>query len=69
MVVDATPTFYLEHLKRLREKGIQADFMLGNTPQLETVERLIRRGLYMGPLNHCYVAHRRRRRRARTRSR
>ena len=56
MVVDATPTFYLEHLKRLREKGIQAYFMLANTPQLETVERLIRRGLYMGPLNHCYVA-------------
>ncbi len=56
MVVDATPTFYLEHLKRLREKGIQVYFMLGNTPQLETVERLIRRGHYMGPLNHCYVA-------------
>ncbi len=56
MVVDATPTFYVEHLKRLRENGIQAYFMLANTPQLETVERLIRRGLYMGPLNHCYVA-------------
>jgi uncharacterized protein (DUF849 family) len=56
MVIDATPTFYVEHLKRLREKGIQAYFMLANTPQLETVERLIRRGLYMGPLNHCYVA-------------
>ena len=56
MVVDATPTFYLEHLKRLREKDIQVYFMLANTPQLETVERLIRRGQYMGPLNHCYVA-------------
>jgi len=56
MVVDATPTFYVEHLRRLREKGIQAYFMLANTPQLETVERLVRRGLYMGPLNHCYVA-------------
>ncbi len=56
MVVDATPTFYLEHLKRLRAKGIQPYFMLGNAPQLETVERLIRRGQYMGPLNHCYVA-------------
>ena len=30
--------------------------MLANTAQLETVERLIRRGQYMGPLNHCYVA-------------
>ena len=56
MVVDATPTFYLEHLKRLREKDIQVYFMLANTAQLETVERLIRRGAYMGPLNHCYVA-------------
>ena len=56
MVVDATPTFYLEHLKRLREKDIQVYFMLANTAQLETVERLIRRGDYLGPLNHCYVA-------------
>ena len=56
MVVDATPTFYLEHLKRLREKDIQVYFMLANTAQLATVERLIRRGQYMGPLNHCYVA-------------
>ena len=56
MVVDATPTFYLEHLKRLREKDIQVYFMLANTAQLETVERLIRGGQYMGPLNHCYVA-------------
>jgi uncharacterized protein (DUF849 family) len=29
--------------------------MLSNVSQLETVERLIRRGLYMGPLNHNYV--------------
>jgi uncharacterized protein (DUF849 family) len=56
MVVDATPTFYLEHLKRLRQKDIQVYFMLANAAQLETVERLIRRGDYMGPLNHCYVA-------------
>ena len=56
MVVGATPTFYLEHLKRLREKDIQVYFMLANTAQLETVERLIRRGDYLGPLNHCYVA-------------
>jgi uncharacterized protein (DUF849 family) len=56
MVIDATPSFYIEHLKRLRANGIQPYFMLGNLPQLETVERLVRRGLYMGPLNHCYVA-------------
>ena len=56
MVVDATPSFYLEHLKRLREKRIQPYFMLADVAQLETVERLIRRGVYMGPLNHCLVA-------------
>ncbi len=55
MVTDATPAFYVEHLKRLREHGIQPLFMLAGLAQLETVERLIRRGLYMGPLCHNYV--------------
>jgi uncharacterized protein (DUF849 family) len=55
MVTDATPLFYVEHLKRLRAHDIQPNFMLSNVSQLETVERLIRRGLYMGPLNHNYV--------------
>ena len=44
MVVDATPSFYIEHLKRLRANGIQPYFMLGYIAQLETVERLIRNG-------------------------
>jgi len=56
MVVDATPSFYIEHLKRLRANGIQPYFMLAHIAQLETVERLIRAGHYMGPLNHCLVA-------------
>jgi uncharacterized protein (DUF849 family) len=51
MVADSTPEFYIEHLKRLREHGIQAYFALGTVHQLEIVERLIRRGLYMGPVN------------------
>lgn len=51
MVADSTPEFYIEHLKRLRENGIQAYFALGTVHQLEIVERLIRRGLYMGPVN------------------
>lgn len=51
MVADSTPEFYIEHLKRLREHGIQAYFALGTVHQLEIVERLIRRGLYMGPMN------------------
>ena len=51
MVADSTPEFYIEHLKRLREHGIQAYFALGHVHNLEIVERLIRRGLYMGPVN------------------
>jgi uncharacterized protein (DUF849 family) len=44
----------VEHLKRLVAKGIQPHFMLGSNHQLETVERLIRSGIYTGPLvlNH-----------------
>jgi len=53
---DAGPAFYIEHLKRLRAKGIQPYFMLAHVHQLEIVERLIRAGLYMGPVNHCLVA-------------
>jgi len=55
MVTDATPAFFVEHLKRLRAHEIQPLFMIANIAQLETVERLIRRGLYMGPLNHNIV--------------
>ena len=53
---DAGPAFYIEHLKRLRAHNIQPYFMLGYVHQLEIVERLIRHGVYMGPLNHCLVA-------------
>jgi uncharacterized protein (DUF849 family) len=51
MFTDAGPAFYLEHLKRLKAKGIQPFFTLAHIHQLEIVERLIRRGVYMGPLN------------------
>jgi uncharacterized protein (DUF849 family) len=54
MVIDSTPEFFIEHLKRLREHGIQAYFALAHVHQLEIVERLIRRGLYMGPVNGFY---------------
>jgi uncharacterized protein (DUF849 family) len=54
MVAEASPEFYIEHLKRLRNNGIQAYFALGHIHQLEIVERLIRRGLYMGPVNGFY---------------
>jgi hypothetical protein len=51
MVVDATPAFYLEHLKRLRQHGIQPYFVPAHIHQMEIIERLIRAGVYMGPLN------------------
>ena len=56
MIVPSNPSFYIEHIKRLTAAGIQPHFMLGNLTQLETVERLIRRGLYRGPLVLNYVA-------------
>jgi uncharacterized protein (DUF849 family) len=51
MVVDSTPAFYVEHLKRLRKNKIQPYFVPGHVHQLEIIERLIRSGVYMGPLN------------------
>jgi uncharacterized protein (DUF849 family) len=51
MTVDALPDFYIEHLKRLKAAGIQPYFALMHVHSLELVERLIRRGLDMGPVN------------------
>jgi uncharacterized protein (DUF849 family) len=51
MWVDAGPAFYLEHLKRLRKNRIQPYFVPAHVHQLEIIERLIRAGVYMGPLN------------------
>ena len=51
MWVDAGPAFYLEHLKRLRKNGIQPYFVPAHVHQLELIERLIRAGVYMGPVN------------------
>ena len=56
MVIPAGPAWVAEHLKRLTANGIQAHFMLADVGQLETVERLIRRGVYTGPLVLNYVA-------------
>ncbi|MEV0299223.1 3-keto-5-aminohexanoate cleavage protein [Nocardia sp. NPDC050710] len=55
MVVPAGPTWVEEHLKRLQAAGIQPHFQLASIPQLETVERLIRRGVYTGPLMVTWV--------------
>lgn len=56
MVADATPEFYIEHLKRLRQQKIQPYFQLAHVHTLEEIENLIRQGIYMGPLNHNLVA-------------
>jgi uncharacterized protein (DUF849 family) len=56
LYADAGPAFYIEHLKRLRKNGIQPYFMTAHIHQLEIIERLIRQGLYMGPLNHNLTA-------------
>ena len=50
MTIPSGPAFVEEHLRRLQAAGIQPHFMLGDAGQLETVERLIRRGVYTGPL-------------------
>lgn len=55
MTVPAGPEWVAEHLKRLQAQGIQPHFQLSSIPQLETVERLIRRGVYTGPLNLTWV--------------
>ena len=54
MVADATPEFYIENLRRLRNNGINVYFALPHIHALEIVERLIRQGLYMGPVNGFY---------------
>src|ERR1044071_2612254 len=56
MVVPAEPAWVEDHLRRLQAAGIQPHFQLATVAQLETVERLIRRGVYTGPLNLTWVA-------------
>lgn len=55
MTVPAGPAWVEEHLRRLQANGIQPHFQLSSIPQMETVERLIRRGVYTGPLNLTWV--------------
>ena len=57
MWVDAGPAFYLEHLKRLRKNRIQPYFVPAHVHQLEIIERLIRAGVYMGPLNFAIAGY------------
>ena len=56
MVVPSTPSFFEEHVRRLTARGIQSAFQFYNINSFETVERLIRRGIYKGPLVCNWVA-------------
>ncbi|MBN3786149.1 3-keto-5-aminohexanoate cleavage protein [Burkholderia sp. Ac-20353] len=56
MVVPSNPSWYEEHIRRLVTNGIQPHFMLGGVTSLDTVERMIRSGVYKGPLVLNYVA-------------
>jgi uncharacterized protein (DUF849 family) len=56
MVVPSTPSFVEEHIRRLSAAGIQSAFQFYNLNSFETVERLIRRGVYKGPLVLNWVA-------------
>jgi uncharacterized protein (DUF849 family) len=51
LVADSTPDFFLENIKQLVQHGIQPYFALPHVHGLEIVERLIRKGYYMGPIN------------------
>ena len=56
MTVPAAPLWVEEHVRRLSAKGIQSAFQCYNTNSFESVERLMRRGFYKGPLVMNWVA-------------
>jgi len=56
MVVPSTPSWYEEHIRRLTAAGIQSAFQCYNVNCFETLERLMRRGAYKGPLALNWVA-------------
>jgi len=55
MTVPAGPGWVEEHLKRLQEAKIQPHFQLTGIHSMETLERMVRRGVYRGPLNLTWV--------------
>ncbi len=55
MTVPAGPAWVAEHLKRLMDNGIQPHFQLTGMHAMETLERLVRRGVYKGPLNLTWI--------------
>jgi uncharacterized protein (DUF849 family) len=55
MIVPAGPGWAEEHVKRLSANGVQSHFQLAHVAQLDTLERMFRRGKYFGPLNLTWV--------------
>jgi uncharacterized protein (DUF849 family) len=55
MTVPAGPGWVEEHLRRLQASGIQPHFQLTGIHALETLERMVRRGVYTGPLNLTWI--------------
>ncbi|HET8745895.1 MAG TPA: 3-keto-5-aminohexanoate cleavage protein [Ramlibacter sp.] len=56
MTIPAGPGWVEEHIRRLSQRGIQTHFQLANITQLETVERMMRRGVCNVPLILTWVA-------------
>ena len=56
MIVPSGPGFIEEHVRRLTAAGIQSAFQFYNINSYESVERLVRRGVYKGPLVMNWVA-------------
>ncbi len=55
MTVPAGPAWVQEHLRRLQAANIQPHFQLTGMHALETLDRLVRRGVYTGPLNLTWI--------------
>ncbi|MDF3886823.1 3-keto-5-aminohexanoate cleavage protein [Cupriavidus basilensis] len=56
MTVPSQPGWVEEHIRRLSAAGIQSAFQCYNINSFESVERLMRRGIYKGPLVMNWVA-------------
>lgn len=55
MTVPAGPAWVEEHLRRLMAAGVQPHFQLTGMHAMETLERLVRKGVYRGPLNLTWI--------------
>ncbi len=56
MTVPSQPGWVEEHIRRLTKAGIQSAFQCYNINSFDSVERLMRRGIYKGPLVMNWVA-------------